>query len=183
MAGRELLLVRHCQSSGHEPSSRLTEPGLSQTRELAELLSGKEVDLIVSSAYTRAQQSVEPFAAAMGATVRIDHRLNERTLPDSPIDSWRELIRDSFTDPELRAPGGESAREVLDRAWASLNDLFQGDHRLPLAVTHGNLMSLVLNSLDSSFGFREWEQLSNPDVFLLREFDGGQVSFERLWDG
>ena len=183
MADRRLLLIRHCESSGHEPNSELTERGLGQARALAEFLSGKEVDVIVSSAYKRAQQSIEPFAAATGPAVRIDPRLNERTLSDSPIDWWRELIRDSFKNPDLRAPGGESAREVLDRAWASLNDLLHGGYRLPLTVTHGNLISLVLNSLDRSFGYREWEQLSNPDVFKLEESGDRRVTFERLWDG
>ena len=183
MACRELLLVRHCQSSGPAPDAELTELGLRQAHTLAAFLSDMEVDLVVSSAYKRAQQSVESFAAALGATVRIDHRLCERTLSDSPIDRWRELIRDSFEDLELRASGGESAREVLDRAWASLNDLLYSDYQLPLAVMHGNLISLILNSLDPSFGYRGWEQLSNPDVFVLRESEDGQVSFERLWDG
>ena len=43
-------------------------------------------------------------------------------------------------------PGGESAREVLDRAWDALNDVFDAGHAMPLVVTHGNLMALVLHS-------------------------------------
>ena len=65
-------------------------------------------------------------------------RLNERTLSDGPLESLRKLIRDSFKDLDLRAPRGELAREVLDRAWASLNALLKGGYQLPLAVTHGN---------------------------------------------
>ena len=42
-------------------------------------------------------------------------------------------------------------------------------------------MSLVLNSLDPGFGYRGWESLSNPDVFLLQESEDGRVTFERLW--
>lgn len=155
MAVRRLLLVRHCQSSGQTPDAELTELGFKQANVLADFLSGRQVDAIASSVYKRAQQSIEPFAAAMGLTVRTDHRLNERTLSACPLDSWRELVRDSFENPDLRASGGESAREVLDRAWASLNGLLKGDYRLPLAVTHGNLLSLVFNSLDATFGYKE----------------------------
>jgi hypothetical protein len=37
----------------------------------------------------------------------------------------------------------------------------------------------VLHSIDPGFGFRGWESLSNPDVYLL---DGGRcLRFERLW--
>ena len=165
MADRRLLLVRHCQSSGQAPDAALTEIGLEQARALADFLAGRGVDMIVSSAYRRAQQSIAPFAAAAGLAVHTDPRLNERTLSDRPVENWRELIRDSFDDVDLRAPGGESAREVLERAWAGLTSILDGGFQLPLVVTHGNLMSLVFRSLDSSFGYTQWENLTNPDVY------------------
>ena len=137
--------------------------------------------MIVSSSYTRARQSIEPFAATVGLSVHLDHRLIERTLSGSPIDNWREVVRDSFGDLELRVPGGESAREVLDRGWAAITELLDGGHRFPIAVTHGNLLSLILNSLDPNFGYDGWESLSNPDVFALKETSDGRLVFERLW--
>ena len=178
---RRLLLVRHCESSGQWPAATLTEVGFRQADALAGFLSDRGIDSITASSFRRAQQSIGPFAAVSGLTTQTDHRLNERTLSDSPLESWRELIRDSFEDLDLRAPGGESAREVLDRAWASLNALLNGVYQLPLAVTHGNLLSLVLSSLDPGFGYRGWEDLSNPDVFLLQEAGDGWLVFERLW--
>ncbi len=137
--------------------------------------------MIVSSSYARAQQSIEPFAAKVGLPVHLDHRLTERTLSGSPINNWREIVRDSFGDLELRMPGGESAREVLDRGWAAITELLDGGHQLPIAVTHGNLLSLILNSLDSNFGYDGWESLSNPDVFALKEADDERLVFERVW--
>ena len=56
-----------------------------------------------------------------------------------------------------------------------------GEHRLPLAVTHGNLMSLVLHSIDPHFGYYGWESLSNPDVYHLFRTGGGRLAFERWW--
>lgn len=139
------------------------------------------IDRIVSSTYTRAQQSVEPFAATVGLPVHLDHRLIERTLSGRPIDNWREVIRDSFGDLDLRVPGGESARAVLDRGWAAITELLDGGHRLPIAVTHGNLLSLILSSLAPEFGYDGWESLTNPDVFALKEAADGRLVFERLW--
>ena len=144
-------------------------------------MSDYSIDTIVSSSYARARQSIEPFAAKMGLPVHLDHRLIERTLSGSPIDNWREVVRDSFGDLELRVPGGESAREVLNRGWAAITELLDGGHRFPIAVTHGNLLSLILNSLDSNFGYEEWESLSNPDVFALKEADDERLVFERVW--
>ncbi len=176
-----MLLIRHCQSSGQDPDAALTEIGCKQAEALAEFLSYYPIDMIVSSSYTRAQQSIEPFAANVGLPIHLDHRLIERTLSGSPIDNWREVVRDSFEDLELRLPGGESAREVLDRGWATITELLDGGHQFPIAVTHGNLLSLILNSLDPNFGYAGWESLSNPDVFVLKGGDDGRLIFERLW--
>ena len=179
--------MRHCTSSGPRPDDPLSTDGLAEAEALAEFLSDRGIDAAVSSAYRRAQQTIEPFAARAGLTVRVDPRLNERTLASGPggewrsTDNWREVVRDSFDDPDLRAPGGETPREVLRRAWAALNNLLDGGYGLPVAATHGQLMALVLSSLDPGFGFSGWESLSNPDVYLLYDVGNGRVVFERLW--
>ncbi len=181
-SGRRLLLIRHCQATGQFPDDPLTEIGFRQAESLAHFLSDRRIDAAASSAFLRARQTIEPFAASAGLAVRVDPRLNERRLADRPLDNWRDVIRSSFDDPDSRAPGGESGRETLQRAWACLNELLKGEHSLPVAVTHGNLMSLVLNSLDPAFGYGGWESLSNPDVYLLRQSDDGRLTFERLWE-
>ena len=152
-----------------------------QADALADFLTGRKIDLVVASAFMRARQSIEPFAAANGLMVHVDPRFNERTLSDSPMDHWRDMVRGSFDDLDLRAPGGESAREVLDRAWSGINGLLEGGYELPLAVTHGNLLSLVQNSVDDTFGYEGWESLSNPDVYMLERGMDDRVTFERLW--
>ncbi len=178
---RQLLLIRHCQSSGQEPHAPLTERGKKQAESLTRFLSDYPIDMIVSSPYARARQSIEPFAAKMGLRVHLDYRLVERTLSARPIENWREVVRDSFEDFDLRVPGGESAREVFVRGQAAIADLLNGGHEFPLAVTHGKLLSLILNALDPNFGYDAWESLSNPDVFRLRADVDRALGYERLW--
>ena len=181
LPNRSLLLIRHCESSGQSPDSQLTHIGFRQADALANFLTGRKIDFVVASAFRRARQSIEPFATANGLMVHVDSRFNERTLSKSPISHWRNMVRDSFDDLDLRAPGGESAREVLARAWNGINELLDGGCDLPLAVTHGNLLSLVLKSLDDTFGFEGWERLSNPDVYMLQRTMDERVTYERLW--
>ena len=179
---RRLILVRHCQATGQAPDAPLTEDGRRQAQELAAFLRHDPIDCIVSSAFDRAVQTAEPLAASLGLTVSMDPRLNERLLSPRAIPNWMDVVRDSFDDWDLRAPHGESAREVLTRGWACLNELSDGRYRLPLAVTHGNLMSLLLHSIDADFGYAGWQNLTNPDVYVLRWLDGG-VDFQRRWRG
>ena len=181
MTGYSVLLIRHCQATGQEPDAPLTETGHQQAQSLADFLSDYPIDHITTSKYLRARQSIEPFANQSDLPILPDSRLNERTLSSEPLENWQEVVRDSFDDLDLCASGGESAREVLARAWAALNEIIAAGHSMPLVVTHGNLMALVLHSLDRTFGFEGWKSLSNPDVFLLSDFGTRRMAVNRIW--
>ncbi|MXX91876.1 MAG: histidine phosphatase family protein [Chloroflexi bacterium] len=183
MTVHTLLLVRHCAATGQHPDAPLSDAGGQQSQTLASFLSDYPIDHITTSEYLRARQSIEPFASQSNLTINADARLNERTLSAEPLDNWQDVVRNSFDDHDLRAPGGESAREVIARAWTVLDEIFDADHAMPLVVTHGNLLALVLHSLDHTFGFEGWESLSNPDVFVLDDAGSGQMTFERIWNG
>ena len=177
-----LILVRHCEAEGQEPEAPLTDAGRRQARELANFLSAFPIDVIATSAYRRAQETARPLADLQRLGIEIDPRLNERVLSPHPIDHWREVVRDSFADADLRAPGGESANDVLTRAWPAISGLLSGSQSLTVVVTHGNVLALVLNSIDPGFGYEGWENLSNPDVYRVDVGGEGVMSFRRLWD-
>lgn len=179
----QLLLIRHCESAGQVAEAELTKTGREQAETLACFLSDFRIDIIASSSYVRARQSIAPYAARTGLPVHTDDRLIERRLSGYAIDNWRVVIRDSFDDPTLCAPGGESAREVLERGWAAITELLDGKHNFPIVVTHGTLLSIVLNSLDRDFGYDSWASLSNPDVSHIGESEAGRLEFERIWKG
>jgi 2,3-bisphosphoglycerate-dependent phosphoglycerate mutase len=173
------LLVRHCESQGPAPDAPLTARGDGQAEALAERLLAEPIDHVVSSPYLRARATIAPFAARTGLRVHIDERLAERRLSREPVADWREAVRRSFVDPDHRLPGGESAAEARSRGLAALSAVLSAGHRLPVVVSHGQLLSLVLHSLDPSFGYKGWQSLENPDVFLL-EVDGARAVFSRL---
>ncbi|MDE0349237.1 MAG: histidine phosphatase family protein [Gammaproteobacteria bacterium] len=178
-----LLLIRHCESAGQQPEAALTETGVRQAEALAGFLSRFAIDRVAASPYRRARESIAPFATAAGLPVHADDRLVEQRLAAGPVEHWREAVRTSCGDPDFRLPGGESAGEVLDRGWPALEGLLEGGHRLPVAVTHGKFLSVVLNAVGRDFGYAQWQSLSNPDVFALRDDGGGGLTYERVWPG
>jgi 2,3-bisphosphoglycerate-dependent phosphoglycerate mutase len=175
-----IALVRHCESAGQAPEAPLTETGHAQALDLVGRLSSLAIDHIVCSPYARARATIQPFAMRAGLPVHLDDRLAERRLSPEPIDNWRGFVRQSFDDPDSRAPGGESGRETLGRAWAAMESVLQGGHRLPVVVSHGQLLSLVLHSIDPGFGYAGWEALQNPDVYLLEGEPGPAFTFRRI---
>ncbi|MBM3532097.1 MAG: histidine phosphatase family protein [Alphaproteobacteria bacterium] len=175
-----ILLIRHCQSSGQAPDAPLTPDGVRAALGLADRLAMLGADAAYSSPFTRARQTLSPFADRNGLPLALDDRLAERRLSPSPHEDWLDLIRKSFDDLDHAVPGGESLREAQRRGLAALADIAAGGHRLPAVATHGNLLSSILRHADASFGFDSWKDLRNPDLFLVSMAEGRPHAFERL---
>ena len=181
---RTFYLVRHCQASGQAPDAALTAAGQAQADALAGLIAPLGVERIVSSPFRRATQSATPLAIRTGLPLETDDRLCERVLSGAPREDWRALLRASFADPGVAAPGSESGRAAADRALAVLAAARRHPARSTVLVTHGNLLALLLGQIDPRFGFEAWERLTNPDVFRLRLRDGSPLpgaALCRLW--
>ncbi|MEM9420115.1 MAG: histidine phosphatase family protein [Planctomycetota bacterium] len=176
----EFLLIRHCHATGQAPDAPLSHEGVREARQLASVLNSYGVDRLVSSPFQRARDTIEPFAQAKKLALKIDDRLSERLLADPPVADWREYIRRSFDDYDSRAPGGESARDVLLRGWAAISDVLAAENNLPAFVTHGHFIALVLHSLDDKFSYSGWESLRNPDIFRVYGPSRSNFQFERL---
>ncbi|TWT06707.1 histidine phosphatase family protein [Planococcus sp. CPCC 101016] len=173
---KTIYLIRHCQASGQAPDAELTDVGRMQAQELAVFLQNRQVVHFISSPFTRAIQSIEPAADQLGLPIEIDDRLAERVLSSEELPDWMEKLEQSFGNEELKFSGGESGKEATDRAMEVLNEMKDKT----AAVTHGNLLGLLLKQIDESYGFSEWRKLTNPDVYEV-EIRDGNVSAARVW--
>lgn len=173
---KTIYLIRHCQATGQAPDAELTELGRKQAQKLAEFLRARQVIHFISSPFTRAIQSIEPAADQLNLPIEIDDRLAERVLSTEDLPDWMEKLEESFGDADLKFAGGESGKEATDRAMEALNEM---KHRTA-AVTHGNLLGLLLKQIDTSYGFSEWRKLTNPDVYEV-EMKNGKLSVVRVW--
>jgi 2,3-bisphosphoglycerate-dependent phosphoglycerate mutase len=177
----KLILIRHCASSGQAPDAPLTDAGIQAARALADRLVPLAPDAVYSSPYRRALTTAQPFAERAGLRIVEEPRLRERVLAANPLDDWLEHIRRSYADGDHRpGPGGETWREVEARGCAALADIAAAGHRLPLAVSHGNLISALLRAADPDFGFDDWRAMRNPDLFEIAVEAGRPCAFVRL---
>lgn len=174
---KTIYLIRHCQATGQAPDAELTETGRAQAQELAEFLQNRQVIHFISSPFTRAIQSIEPAADRLDLPIEIDDRLAERLLSSEALPDWMEKLEESFGDADLNFAGGESGKEAIDRAMKALNEM----EDRTAAVTHGNLMGLLLKQIDTSYGFSEWIKLTNPDVYEVK-IRNGNLSAVRVWN-
>ena len=171
--------IRHCATTGQEPSAPLTAEGQAQAAHLVDVLATFGITRVVSSPFRRAMQSIKPFAARYSIPVETDERLCERVLSSAPLDDWKAVLRRTFDDADFAATGGETSREAEARVVAAFEDA-DTDDRTTAVVSHGNLTALLLRRLGWLMDFEASLRLTNPDVFSITR-SGNGYDIARLW--
>ena len=167
-----VLLIRHAESRPDPalPESEwpLSKTGQLQAQALAQPLGTQGVEVLYSSPYRRAIDTVKPFAQAVGLQICIDASLRERRLTNGFHPDIQRLIRKAWDDLRFALPGCESGLDCQARICACLDALaLQNPGRTIAVASHGNAIALYLNSLDKTFGFQGWASMKNPDVFSV----------------
>jgi probable phosphoglycerate mutase len=147
-----ILLVRHGETELNAtrvlqpPDTPLSARGIAQAERLARRLARHPVAAIVSSDLARARMTAECVAAATGAPVSLDAKLQERNFGDLRGTPYAELTCDPFA-PDYVPPGGESWDDLharVDAAWEVVQAFARAAGSGDLVVvTHG----LVCHSL------------------------------------
>jgi probable phosphoglycerate mutase len=197
LSGR-LVLVRHGQSHGNverrldtrPPGAALTDLGRDQARAFARDLPHRPA-MIAHSVALRAAQTAAEIADELGlGTEEFEgiHEVQVGDLEDRNDDAAIEEFNAIYQhwhegDIDLRLPGGETARQVLDRYLPVIgqlrmrhldDDAWHGDI---VVVSHGaaiRLASAVLAGVDASFALDH--HLSNTESVVLVPVTDGRWS-------
>ena len=177
----EIVLVRHAEATAvgtppwdiNDDERPLTEKGLRDADELAFELDPYHFNAVYSSPYTRSMQTVAPTAARRSLEVQTLDDLRERRLTTELGKEWAQTLARAWADPDFAPPGGESGREAQRRGLRAL-DLLRARHAFGgrlLVGSHGNLISLILQSLEPGVDHAFHVAMPNPAIFHL-EHDG-----------
>ena len=132
-----MLLLRHGEtplsvekrfSGSGDPE--LTERGLAQARAAAELITGWDVGVVVSSPRARARQTAQAVAAATGLDVVVDDHVAETDFGEweghtfaEIAKQWPDEMSAWLASPDVAPPGGESFTETFARVRAARDRL------------------------------------------------------------
>ena len=179
-----LFLVRHAHSDYSPDEKRsLSKPGRLGAQRVADLLERREISLIVSSPYTRAIETVQPLADRLGTSIQLDPDLRERHLSPVPLDDFDRCAEASWRDFELTYPGGESNSAAQGRITRAIRRIAEAASESNVVIaSHGNVLALFLNALDSQVDYAFSTRMSMPDVYAV-ELRGETGSYLRIWTG
>nr|WP_272495841.1 histidine phosphatase family protein [Bacillus pinisoli] len=172
-------MIRHCKASGQEREAELTEEGRNEALELCDFLTSYPVQRIFSSPYIRAIDTIQPFASKVELEIEMDERLHERIISKGDYPGWYDFLKASFEDFSLSLQDGESSSEAENRVISFLNEIKYLEEEHIVIVSHGNLLTLLLRHFNKSYGFKEWEAMTNPDVFIVH-LKTSEV--QRIWN-
>lgn len=179
-----IFFVRHAHSiySPDELNRPLSERGKADATTVTERLKTEHIDILISSPYRRAIQTIEALAPVIGGEIIIEGDFRERLLSEHPID-FSSAITQVWEDESFAWEGGESNIIAQKRGVTALqNVLRQYKGKNVVIGTHGNIMVLIMNFFDSKFDFSFWRQLDMPDIYKLC-FDNNLslIEVRRIW--
>jgi probable phosphoglycerate mutase len=186
-----LWLVRHGESTwnvaglaqGHHDQAELTARGMRQASDAARRFRDHPVRAIYASDLRRARQTAAAFAAVAGLPVFADARLRERKLgllegaPSAALSPLATGLDDGrVVDPDARPAGGESVRDMYQRAAAFCGDLVttisdDGGAGDVVVVAHGGTVRVLTAYLHGVPPDQmSWGPVENATVVHIPDF-------------
>ena len=167
-----IYFIRHAESnfSNHDDMTReLTPKGMQDSKLVTRFLSDKNIDIIFSSPYKRAIDTIRDFSEANGLEIQIVDDFRERKVDSCWIEDFSAFCKAQWADFDYKLSDGETLREVQTRNVDALKRLLI-DHRDKNIVigTHGTALSTIINFYDKKFGYSDFEKIKDRMPWVVK---------------
>lgn len=165
--------VRHAEPNynNHNDFTReLTDKGMKDSKLVTQFFVDKNIDIVLSSPYKRAVDTVKDFADLCGLNIGIVNDFRERKIESTWIDDFETFCKTQWEDFDYKLSDGESLREVQKRNIAALNNILLTNKGKKIVVgSHATALSTIINYYNQSFRYMEFQQI-RPLMPLIVEF-------------
>ncbi|QPW49278.1 histidine phosphatase family protein [Bacillus thuringiensis] len=178
-----IYFVRHAHSTytKEERERPLSEKGHCDAENVTRLLKDGHIDVVISSPYKRAIQTVQGIANTYNVSIQIEENLRERLLSSEPVEDFNDAIENVWEDWTFAYEGGESNDVAQKRAILCMQNILEKYKGKNIVIgTHGNIMVLLMNYFDSKYDFQFWKTIQMPDVYKLTFDNNRFISAERI---
>ena len=178
-----IYFVRHAEPNydNHDDSLRELSPkGIEDRKLVTAFLSDKEIDVVLSSPFKRAIDTVADFAEKNNIPIETIDDFRERKVDSCWIEDFDEFSRKQWDDFSYKLSDGECLKEVQDRNIAALNAVLEKYNGKNIAIgSHGTAMSTIINYYDNSFGYEDFEKIRFEMPWIVEfVFDAGKKCVE-----
>lgn len=170
--------VRHAQPNydNHDDLNReLTAKGLEDRKLVTQFFRDKQVDVVLSSPYKRAVDTVKEFADTNDLPIRLINDFRERKIDSTWIEDFHSFSQRQWNDFDYKLSDGESLREVQNRNITALKQVLdEYDGKTVLIGSHGTALSTILQYFTPSFGYDDFEKIRSLMPWIVKfTFENG----------
>jgi Fructose-2,6-bisphosphatase len=161
----EVYFIRHAQSDRSVRDGRarpLTEKGLADRRLVTEFLQDKKIDVVLSSPFRRAIDTVADFAEKNGLKIEMIEDFRERKSDSDCLRDTDIFQKRQWDDFSYTLSDGECLAEVQRRNIAALSEVLERYEGKNIAIgTHGMALSTIINYYDGTYGLADWTAMKD----------------------
>ena len=155
--------IRHAEPNydNHDDESReLSCKGLQDRKLVTRFLSDKHIDVVLSSPYKRAIDTVADFAGHANLEIGIVPDFRERRVDSEWIPDFNTFCKQQWEDFDYKLSDGESLKEVQSRNIKALIGVLEKFRGKSIAIgSHGPALCTIINYYDKSFGYPDFENI------------------------
>ena len=179
-----IYFIRHAQSDFSVIDDRtrpLTDKGIADCKLVTNFLHDKEIDIVLSSPYKRAVDTIKDFADIVKLPIKTVEDFRERDHVF--VDDWRALVEKQWEDFTYSDPGDESLMDTQKRNISALNDAISLYKNKNIVIgTHGTALSTIINYFDATYGFNDFMKMVflTPWVVKMVFKENACISIEKI---
>lgn len=158
----KIYFVRHAEpnyNNRDDMSRELSAKGMADRELVTQFLSDKNIDVVLSSPYKRAVDTVAHFADSKGLNIEIVDDFRERKVDGDWVEDFTSFSKAQWADFDYKLSGGESLNEVQRRNISALNTILEKYKGKNIVIgSHGTALSTIINYYDKSFEYEDFEK-------------------------
>ncbi len=178
-----IYFIRHAKSDRTVRDGRirpLTETGMVERTLVTEYLCDKKIDVVLSSPFKRAVDTVADFANKFGFNITTIEDFREQRSSSDIKDRGSEFfnyLKQQWSDFSHKMTDGESLLEVQERNIAALKDVITEYQNKNIVIgTHGIALSVIINYYDKTYGFEDLLAMADIMPWVVKmEFNGDSL--------
>lgn len=164
--------VRHAEPNYNNHNDMLRElspKGMEDRKLVTDFLADKQVEVVLSSPYKRAVDTVKDFADTFGFSIEIIDGFRERKIDSEWIEDFTAFAKKQWEDFTYKLSDGECLGEVQTRNVSALQQVLSKYAGKNIVVgSHGTALSTIIHFYDDSFGYDDFEKIKNKMPWIVK---------------
>lgn len=167
-----IYFVRHAEPdySNHNDIERpLTPKGLKDRELVTTYLKDKDIDLVISSPYKRAMETVDDFANSKKLSIEVINNFRERKVGNDWIEDFYSFSKMQWEDFNYKLSYGECLMEVQERNINALMGVLEEHKDKNIVIgSHGTALSTIINYFDETYGFEDFMKMLDLMPWIVK---------------